>query len=111
MALVYPNNRSPSLRTWGSVALSTEALGTTNSDVIDTGGLSLGSIALSSPHSVIDDRLVRRHALPLEARVDFVRWQPAFLCPAKMGRFADLLLDPRRFVTGSTHKGSGNVTR
>ena len=39
---------SASARTWATGYLSTEALGSTNSDVIDCGGLSVTAIALST---------------------------------------------------------------
>ena len=48
MALVYPQTKSASLRSWGTVNLSTNTDGVTNSDVLDTGGLAIGAIALSS---------------------------------------------------------------
>jgi hypothetical protein len=48
MALVYPNIKSPSERAYGTVNLSTEANGETNSDVLDMGGLSLAGIELST---------------------------------------------------------------
>ena len=48
MALVYPNEKSPSLRTWATLNLSTNADGITNSDIVDMGGLSLAAISLST---------------------------------------------------------------
>ena len=48
MSLVYPNIKTPTLRTWGTVNLSTNADGITNSDVLDCGGLTVSCIALSS---------------------------------------------------------------
>lgn len=39
---------APSVRSWATGFLSTEALGTTNSDVIDCGGLTLCAVALST---------------------------------------------------------------
>lgn len=48
MALVYPNEKSPSLRTWATLALSTAADGLTSADVVDMGGLSLSAISLST---------------------------------------------------------------
>lgn len=48
MALVYPNEKSPSLRTWGVVNLSTNADGITGADILDMGGLSMSAISLST---------------------------------------------------------------
>lgn len=48
MALVYPQEKSPSYKTWASAALSTSADGVTGSDVIDTGGLALSAIQPST---------------------------------------------------------------
>lgn len=48
MALVYPNEKSPSNRSWGTVNLSTNADGVTGSDVLDCGGLTLSAIALNT---------------------------------------------------------------
>lgn len=48
MALVYPVEKSPSLRTFATVNLSTNADGITGADVCDLGGLSLSAISLST---------------------------------------------------------------
>lgn len=44
MALVFANEKTPSYKVWGTVALSTNADGVTAADVIDTGGLTLSAI-------------------------------------------------------------------
>lgn len=48
MALVYTKEKAPQARTWGTVALSTNADGITGADIIDCGGLSLAAIELST---------------------------------------------------------------
>lgn len=48
MALVYPDKRSASNRSIGTVNLSTNADGITGADVLDMGGLSLAAISLST---------------------------------------------------------------
>lgn len=44
MALVYPNEKTPSYKVFGTVLLSTSADGVTAADIIDTGGLALSAI-------------------------------------------------------------------
>lgn len=48
MALVYPQEKSPSYKTWATLAVSTSADGVTGADVLDTGGLALSAIMPST---------------------------------------------------------------
>jgi hypothetical protein len=44
MATVFPQEKSPSYKTWGQVLLSTAADGVTAADVLDTCGLAISAI-------------------------------------------------------------------
>lgn len=48
MALVYPNEKSPSFRTWGTLTLSTSADGVTGADILDCTGLTLNAMQPST---------------------------------------------------------------
>lgn len=48
MALVYPNEKSPSYKTWGTVNLSTNADGITGADYIDMTGYTLSALQPST---------------------------------------------------------------
>lgn len=48
MALVYPQEKSPSYKTWGAVNLSTNTDGVTSADILDTGGLAISAIQPST---------------------------------------------------------------
>lgn len=48
MAIIKTLERAPSLKTWCTLALSTNADGVTGSDIADLGGMSLCGMALSS---------------------------------------------------------------
>lgn len=48
MALVYPQEKSPSYKTWATLAVSTNTDGVTGADVLDTGGLALSAIIPST---------------------------------------------------------------